>query len=179
MTTRKLSVLALLLMVPIALQAQRSKRGFGAGGGSDEADKMIKETAESPSLSKDLQKANPIELLLDKKKDLGITKDEEKEIKAINDQLKDAVKPFFKAIDSVSRENKKTGDYAPTQGQMLMGRQLSRSSADSVRAKYDAAAEQAVSKLAEDRRQPAKDLLAKEQEEQMKNARGRSGRPPV
>ena len=180
MTTRKLSILALLLVLPVALQAQRSKRGFGAGGGSDEADKMIRETADSPSLSKDLQKANPVEFLLDKKKDLAITKDQEKEIKALNDALKESVKPFFKAIDSVARESKKTGDYAPTQGQILMGRQLTRSSADSVRAKYDAAAEAAVAKLSEDHRQAATDMLKQEREEQMKNALGaRGGGPPV
>jgi hypothetical protein len=206
MTTRKFSLIALLLILPLTLHAQRRRggdaggggasapsaddcgtastdgrnRGFTAGGGAADAKKMMNCMKDSPSLSKDLQKANPVEFLLDKKKDLAVTKDQEKEIKAINDELKESIKPFLKAIDSVSRENKKTGDYAPTQGQMMMGQQLTRSSVDSVRARYDAAAEAAVGKLSEDHRQAATDMLKQEREEQMRNARGsRGGRPPV
>ena len=205
MTPRKVSLLALLLIVPVALNAQRrggggsssgvggsaptsaddcgtastdgKDRGFTAGGGSSEAKKMINCMKESPSLSKDLQKANPIETLLDAKKDLKLSGDEEKELKTINGELKDAVKPFFKTIDSVSREMKKTGDYAPTQGQIMVGRSLTRESADSVGVKYRAAADAALAKLAEEHRQPATDLLQKEMQAQMASRRG--GRPPV
>ena len=138
---------------------------------------MIACMSESPSLSKDLQKANPIELLLDAKKDLKLSSEEEKELKTINNELKDAIKPYFKSIDSVARENKTTGDYAPTQGQMLIGRQLTRESADSVGSKYRAATETAIAKLTEEHRQPATDLLQKEMEAQMASRRG--GRPPV
>jgi hypothetical protein len=191
MTTRHLSLVALLLIVPMAANAQRRSggssasptgcgdtgRGFKACGGSAEVNKMIKDLADSPSLSKDLQKANPIENLLDKKKDLGLSKDEEKELKTLNDGLKDSVKPFLKTIDSVSKEMKKPGDYAPTQGQMLAGRQLTRESTDSVMAKYREAADAAVAKLTEEHRQPATELLQKEMEAQMSSRRG--GRPPV
>jgi len=206
MTSRKLSLLALLVIVPVALNAQRrggggsssggaggssppksddcgtastdgKDRGFKAGGGSAEARNMINCMKESPSLSKDLQKANPIETLLDAKKDLKLSGDEEKELKTINGELKDAVKPFFKTIDSVSREMKKTGDYAPTQGQIMVGRSLTRESADSVGAKYRAATDAALAKLTEEHRQPATDLLQKEMEAQMASRRG--GRPPV
>ena len=177
--TRKLYLVALLMILPSLLEAQRGGggRGFRAAGGASEADAMIRDMAESPSLSKDLQKANPIETILDKKKDLKLTSDEEKELKTLNGELKDAIKPFLKTIDSVAREQKKTGEFAPTQGQMLIGRQLTRESTDSVMMMYRGAAEQAVAKLAEERRQAANDLLQKEREAQRAARRG--GRPPV
>jgi hypothetical protein len=207
MTPRKLSLLALFLIVPHTLSAQ-GRRGGGGGGGGDigggaaaaggddckntqnsgrsgagaggkasDANRMINCMKEPPSMSKELEKANPLETLLDNKKDLKMSGDEEKELKNMNKQLKDDVKPFLKSIDSVSREMKKTGDYAPTTGQMTLGRSLTRESADSVRGRYRLAADAAIAKLAEERRQPAKDLLQKEMEAQMAARRG--GRPPV
>jgi hypothetical protein len=202
MTPRKLSLIALLVLVPVALNAQRrggrgggggpiggaatptaddcraasgGGRGLGAGGGASDAARMINCTKDSQSLSKDLQKANPVEILLDAKKDLQLSKDEEKELKTINDGVKNAIKPFLKTIDSVDREFKKTGDFAPTSGQMVVGRGLRRESADSVMAKYQTAVQDALGKLSDDHRQPATDLLKKEQEELSK----KMGRPPV
>jgi hypothetical protein len=202
MTTRKLSLVALLVIVPLTLDAQGRRgggggggsstaapssddcgtassdgRGFKAGGGASEARKMINCMKESPSLSKDLEKVNPIEALLDAKKDLKLTSDEEKELKNIGKQLKDDVKPFFKTIDSVAREMKKTGDYEPTAGQKLVGRSLTRESADSIGAKYRAATDVALAKLTEEHRQPAADFLQKETQAQMAGRSG--GRPPV
>ena len=188
MTTRQLSLVAFLLIVPIMAEAQRGgggggggkpKRGFGAADGR-QADSIIRNLTDSPSFSKDLQKANPVETLLKSKKDLKLTSDEEKDLKAINETLKDAVKPFFKTIDSVSKENKKTGEYAPTQGQMLIGRQLTRAYADSVMARYEAAEQEATAKLAAERRQAATDLLDKEAKDRQAEAQARRpGRPPV
>ena len=190
MLSRKLSLLALFLIVPLTLDAQGRRggggggggggRGFGAAGGAAEVDAMLRDMAESPSLSKDLQKANPVEALLDKKKDLKLSSDEEKELKTINSSLKESTKPYLKTIDSVAREMKKTGDFAPTQGQMLIGRQLTRESSDSVMSKYMAASEAALAKLTDEPRASATELLQKEREEQMAERRkARGGRPPV
>jgi hypothetical protein len=185
MTTRQLSLVALFLILPMVAEAQRSsgtarkKRGFEAADGQ-QSDSIIRNLADSPSLSKDLQKANPVETLLSKKKDLKLTADEEKDLKAMNETLKDAVKPFFKSIDSVARENKKTGEYAPTGGQMLLGRQLTKANVDSVMARYDSAEQEAVAKLAEERRQAATELLDKqEKDREAQSQNRRPGRPPV
>src|SRR4051812_25980640 len=88
MITRKFSFVALLLVLPVVVaEAQRGgggstrkTRGFGAADGS-ETDAILQGLAESPSLSRDLQKANPVESLLGKKKDLQLSADEEKELK--------------------------------------------------------------------------------------------------
>ena len=202
MTPRKLSLAALLLIVPLTVNAQGRRgggggggggssapsaddcraasgggRGLSAGGDASAANRMINCMKESASLSKDLQKANPVEVLLDAKKDLALSKDEEKELKAINDAIKDAIKPFLKTIDSVDREFKKTGDYAPTSGQMIIGRGLRREMSDSVMAHYQTGAQDAIGKLAEPHRQSATETLQKAREEMMSKQRG--GRPPV
>src|SRR4051794_14239533 len=111
MTPRKLSLLALLVILPVALNAQRRGGGGGSSGGGDlggttaaggddcksastsgrggsggagkasDANRMINCMKEPPSMSKELEKANPIETLLDNKKDLKMSGDEEKELK--------------------------------------------------------------------------------------------------
>ena len=183
MSMRKLSVVALLVIIPAALDAQRgggsggSGRGFRAAGGASEADAMIRDMADSPSLSKDLEKANPVEILLDKKKDLKLTQAEEKDLKTLNSAVRDSIKPYLKTIDSVAREMKKTGDFAPTSGQMLIGRNLTRESTDSVAAVYGRAQEEALTKIAEERREPAAEVIKKQREDARAARRG--GRPPV
>ena len=69
------------------------------------------------------------------------------------------------------------GTHAPTSGQIVIGRALTRESSDSVGAKYRAATDAAMAKLTEEHRQPAQDLLQKEMEAQMAARRG--GRPPA
>ena len=188
MKMRNLSFLALLVVVPTVSFAQggaggdqpKKNPGFGKGmdtKGADGADALIKGLKEPPSMSKEMQKANPVEFLLDKKKDLQLTDAEQKELKAIVSAMKDQTKPYFKTMDSVQREQKKTGDYAPTTGQMVILRRVSREAQDSVRAIYDRSTQDALAKIAEEKRQPATDALKKEMEEQMAERRG--NRPPM
>lgn len=184
MSMPRLSALALLVIIPATSFAQRAGAGggggfgkMGAGGSAKDADRMIRDNADSPSLSRDLEKANPIEILLDNKKDLGLTDAEQKELKSLRNVVKDSTKTFFKTIDSTQREQKKTGGYAPTSGQMLILRRVSREAADSVRSHYVRAAQEALLKLTEEHRQPATDLLKKEIDELVAARRG--GRPLV
>lgn len=182
MSMPRLSVLALLVIIPATSFAQRGGGGgdfgrMGSGGSAKDADRMIRDMADSPSPAKDLEKANPVEILLDKKKDLGLTDAEQKELKSLGNVVKDSTKPYFKTIDSAQREQKKTGGYAPTSGQMLILRRVSREAADSVRSHYARAGQEALLKLTEEHRQPATDLLKKEIDELMAARRG--GRPPV
>lgn len=183
MKIRHLSFLALLVAVPAVSYAQGDgpkKTGYGKGldtKGADGADALIKGMKEPPSMSKDMQKANPIEFLLDKKKDLQLSDAEQKEIKTIASTVKDQTKPYFKTMDSVQREQKKDGDYAPTTGQMVILRRLSREAQDSVRAIYQRSTEEALSKISEDKRKAATDALQKEQEERAAERRG--GRPSM
>jgi hypothetical protein len=190
MSMRKLSVMALLLTIPAMSQAQRGGGGGGGGTGYGKgmdtqgakgADKLIKDMADSPSMSKDLQKVNPIELLLDKKKDLQLSDAEQKELKTLASAVKDATKPYFKTLDSVQREQKlgQKGEGLTT-GQMMILRRESRDAQDSVLVNYKRAADEALTKLTEEHRQPATDLLKQAMEEQMEARRNsRGGRPPM
>jgi hypothetical protein len=177
MSISRISLIALLVVVPSTVVAQ-SSGGFGkmgASGGSKDADRLIKSVEDSPSAAKDLEKANPVDLLLDKKKDLKLSDDEQKELKNINGSIKSTIKPYLKTMDSVSRELKKEGDFAPTQGQILIGRKLSREASDSVRATYRRALQEALAKLAEERREPAMEAVKKEQADQAAARRGGKG----
>jgi hypothetical protein len=187
MKMRNLSFLALLVIVPTVSYAQgggddkpKKNPGFGKGmdtKGSDGADALIKGLKTAPSISKEMQKANPVEFLLDKKKDLQLSDDEQKELKTIVSTMKDQTKPYFKTLDSVQREEKKTGDYAPTTGQTIILRRVSREAQDSVRAIYERSAQDALTKIAEEKRPAATDALKKEMEEQAAERRG--NRPPM
>jgi hypothetical protein len=183
MKMRNLSFLALLVVVPAVSHAQGDapkKTGYGKGmdtKGADGADALIKGLKEAPSMSKEMQKANPVEFLLDKKKDLQLTDAEQKELKTIASTVKDQTKPYFKTMDSVQREQKKEGDYAPTSGQIVILRRVNREAQDSVRAIYERSAADALAKISEEKRPAATDALKKEIEERAAERRG--GRPTM
>lgn len=188
MSMRKLSVAALLVIIPAMSHAQRGGGGGGGGygkgmdaQGAKGADRLIKDMEDSPSMSKDLQKANPVEFLLDRKKDLKLSDEEQKELKSLASSLKDATKPYFKTLDSVQREQKlgQKGEGLTT-GQMMILRKESRMAQDSVMANYQRAAADALTKLTDEHRPTASEMMQKEMEEQMAARRGsRGGRPPV
>ena len=94
---------------------------------------MMGEKDESAKLAKDLESANPIQALLDARKSLKLTADEEQSLRSINKQLKSDIRPFVKRLDSVV-----------------------------VAAKYRSATDSAMAKLAVEHREPAKNLLLKE-----------------
>jgi hypothetical protein len=187
MHAHRLFLATLLMVGPAMVEAQRGGggsrgggRGFGAAGGSREADALIRDLADSPSVSRDLQKQNLVEIILDKKKDLKLSSDEQKELKALASSLKESLKPYFKTIDSAQREQRKTGDAAPTQGQMIILRGVLREASDSVRVTYERVTPDVMAKLSEEHREPAAGIVKKELDEQKearRNARG--GRGPM
>jgi hypothetical protein len=190
MSTRRVFIAATLILVPISLQAQRGKGsagvsaataagasesngcgtasgGFGkigGGGSSKEADCIQRNTKGAASMSKELQEQNPIALLLDRKKDIKLTDDEQKSLKSINDMLKDSTKAYFKTLDSAQKEMKNGGSDMPA-GQRLILRSLLEQTSDSVNARYDAALKEAMTKIAADRQQAATDALQKAKQE--------------
>src|SRR4051812_15328477 len=172
MTRRRLSFVALALVaLPSLLLAQR---GGGRTRGPEKMD--MSRIGKGGSPVKELEKENPVALLLDKKKDLKLADEEVNALKTINEQLKESVKPNLKAIDSVQKELKKNED-GPTTGEMFIARKLTEIETASVTSRYDAALKDALSKLTADHQQAASDLLAKEREERANSRRG--GRPPA
>ena len=164
MTRRGSLVLALLLMLPVTLDAQ-GRRGSGTGGGTGAGTGggggpaggpigrpagtvVYGEKSETQKIAKDLEDANPIAALLDAKKTLKLSREEEDALKSLNRELKNAIKPLLKALDSVS-----------------------------IQARYSTATDSAMTKLIDEHRRAAKDLLQKQNEARL--AKRRSARPPL
>jgi hypothetical protein len=141
------AILALFLVGPLALDAQ-GRRGSGTGGGSGagtgggggpKRDPVAPPArisgSDEPSLSREIERANPVDALLDARKQLRLSREEETELKSINKRLKTEIKPFLKNLTSEA--------------------------IDSVAQKYRAATDSALAKLTEEHRSAAKDLLQK------------------
>src|SRR4051812_17320294 len=111
-------------------------------------------------MSKELDKQNPIAILLDRKKDIKLSDDEQKQLKSLNDMLKDSTKVYFKTLDSAQKEMKNGGSDMAA-GQRMILRSLLQQTSDSVTARYDAALKDAMGKIAAERHQAATDALEK------------------
>jgi hypothetical protein len=168
MSARRLSLVAALLIVPTLVHAQRG--GGGGGGGSSSGkfgrpvDAEIKDNGPKDAtgimLTKDLQKENMVQLILDKKKDLKLTDDEVKQLKSINDHIKDTISGPMKSLDSITSELKRrSGEQGPDRQGMLTGRIMSEAHVAEVREQYTAALKDALSKLTDDQQKAANDLI--------------------
>jgi hypothetical protein len=91
---------------------------------------MMGDRSDTKSLAKEFEKMNPVQTLLDARKTLKLSNGEEAALKRINKELRRAIEPFLKTIDSVA-----------------------------IRAKYRAATDSAISTLTEEHRLPARDAL--------------------
>ncbi len=161
MSARRLSLVAVLLVVPTILSAQRT-RGGGSSR-SSERGKMDLDTAgvrKSGILStRDLQKENMVAFVLDKKKDLKLSDDEVNALKAINDHLKDTVSAPMNSLDSIANRLRRSGDFAPSEGDRTAARLIATQRIAEVHSQYDAFLKEALSKLTEEHQKVANDLI--------------------
>jgi hypothetical protein len=160
MSARRLSLVAVLLVVPTILSAQRTR---GGSSRSSERGKMDLDTAgvrKSGILStKDLQKENMVAFVLDKKKDLKLSDDEVNALKAINDHLKDTVSAPMNSLDSIASRLRRSGDFAPSEGDRTAARLIATQRIAEVHSQYDAFLKEALSKLTEEHQKVANDLI--------------------
>jgi hypothetical protein len=173
MSRRRLSVLLLLLVIPVIASAQRTGGRRSSDGGSRGSERAGAQASATIS-AKDLENQNPIELILDKKKDLGLSGTEVDELEKLNDRLKDSVKQSLHTIDSIAKAMKRTGDAAPTTGQMFIGRTVTSQQVALVRTQYEAALKDALTKLDAARQPTATALVEKSLKEQAGSRRGGS-----
>ena len=172
MPSRKLLLLALLLLVPIAAEAQRRGGGGGGGGrgGGRRADFKNMGAGNMPiSISnKDIESMSPVKVLLDKKKDLTLTDDQVKQLKALDVTLKTNNDTLWKAVDSLRKEMKVNNNAANPQVEQIRVRGARTSMVEVIKAlkeSFDAAEPDALKVLTEDQQKTAGDLLEKHQAE--------------
>ena len=162
MSVRRFSVLAVLLVLPTILSAQK-KGDRSKSEMEKEKDKLALDTGKvrgSGIMStKDLQKDNMVAFVLDKKKDLKLSDDEVKALKGINDRLKDTVSVAMNTLDSIASRMRRTGDLAPTEGDRNVGRLIASDRIAEVRSQYDASLKEALTKLSDEHQKAANDLI--------------------
>jgi hypothetical protein len=159
MSARRLSLVAALVVVPTILLGQR-----GGGGGVSsatqgtgvrtkiDADPVKPTRINGIPTSKELQKENMVNFVLDKKKDVKLSDDEVKALKSINDRLKDTVSAPMKSLDSIAGEMKRGGD-------MRAARVFAPQYVGEVRFQYEAFLKEALTKLSEEHQKAANDLI--------------------
>ncbi len=169
MSARKLSLVAVLLVLPALLPAQRGGRsggGSSAGAGGTppdvststksgikiDKDPVRPKTDNGIPSTKDLQRENMVNFVLDKKKDLKLSDDEVKALKQINDHIKDTVTSPMKSLDSISGEMKHGGD-------MRAARVFAPNYVAEVRAQYDTFLKEALTKLSDEHQKAANELI--------------------
>lgn len=147
------------------------------GGGSDriprrgtappDYDRLVAGASAPTQLTaRDMEGISPVKHLLDKKKELGLTDDQVKRIKELDDSLKARNAPHFRDLDSLRKEMKPS-DAVPEVERIRM-RGVRRSLVGvvtSVRANYDAVEPDALALLTEDQRKSAEPMLEKERDE--------------
>ncbi len=170
-----------LLLIPALASAQRKKMGDVPDPWND----IKKQSNAGIQLSvRDIEDMSPIKLLADKRRDLKLTDDQQKQIKDIDAKLKETNKPLLKMLDSLKSESKPKAatannvlseDDAHTQAVMndFMA------ALGIVRTNYEASLKEAMALLDAAAQQPkAQELLAKQakdNEETLKDKLGARG----
>ena len=189
MLSRRVAVLALLLVPSVAV-AQRGGGGAAgaAGGAGGEAasradkrahfDEVEKGTKPGLQLSNgDVEDISPVKLLLDKRKALKLSDDQQKQIKDIDGKLKAMNAPLFKTLDSLRIELKPRSGTPNEADQLRMT--MARSDVGvvvkSIRRNYDIALLEALPLLDETQRKVANDALAKQSKDAEDMLRERLG----
>lgn len=182
MSLRKLAFVT-LLFAPTVLIAQRG--GGGAGGGRVERgdrranyDEMNKLTTPGLQLSnRDVEDISPIKLLLDKRKDLKLTDDQQKQIKDIESRMRESVKPSFKVLDSLRGVMKRpAGNLSDEErAQVSIARQEVGTVVGQIRESYAGSLKEAVALLSADQQKTAQELVDKQSQEAEEMLREKMG----
>jgi len=165
MIARRILVLGALFTLPSIAHAQRRGSSGGSAGGATSTSTGVKSKIEAdpvrpvrkdPFSTKELQKENMVNFILDKKKDLKLGDDEVKALKEIADHIKDTTKAPIHSLDSLSSELKRGGpDVEDRQAARVFGPQY----LAEVRFQYDEHLKAALAKLTEDHQKAAMALV--------------------
>jgi hypothetical protein len=147
-----------LLTLPSLAHAQRGGRKSRGGDDANVSKGPIKPKRDQYS-SKELQKENMVNFILDKKKDLKLSDDEVKALKEINDHLKDTTKAQLKSLDSLANEIRYSGQ------EDAAGRIFGAQFLADVRRQYDEHLQTALAKLTEDQQKAANALIETRRQE--------------
>jgi hypothetical protein len=181
MSLRKLAFVT-LLFAPTVLMAQRGGGSTGPrverGDRRANYDEMQKTTTPGLQLSnRDVEDLSPLKLLLDKRKDLKLTDDQQKQIKDIESKMKETVKPSFGALDSLRAVMKRPAGKLSDEErvQVTLARQEVPSVVAKIREAYDASLKDAMALLNADQQKSAQEMVDKRSQEGAEMLRDKLG----
>lgn len=145
--------------------AQRSGGYGGDKKGSKTMDAIIRESPVGLRLSNgDVEKMSPIRLLIDKRKDLKLTDDQQSQLKSMDEALKAENAVHFKALDSLRSEIRpRAGADAETERiRTQIARETVVGAVKVIRGNYAASLKGAIALLDDTQKPRAEELLAKQ-----------------
>ncbi len=191
--------LAALLLVPVVAGAQMGRSGIGSRTGEADARRArseIDREALPPMKLKvsDLEDANPVHVLLDEKKALKLTEEQQAKLKELRSMVGKTNEPLMAKFDSLRIALRPIPNMSDEDKiRQTIGREELGTVLRAVRASYAAVVPQAMALLDEAQKPKAQELVAKQSQDTDKMIRekvgggsgspggpggGRPGRPP-
>ncbi len=176
-------LLALALLPTIVSAQPRGGRSMGTGKEGN-YEEMMKDIGTGPKLmSRDVENMSPLKFLADKRKDLKLTDDQQKQFKELDGKAKETNAPLLKTVDSLVKAMKPTSSVpsAEDQVRVVLAREALMKVIGDIRTNYDAAVTNAMPQLDDAQKGTAKELLEKQRKENEDTLReklgGRGPRP--
>jgi Spy/CpxP family protein refolding chaperone len=190
----RLTRYALLILALFATGASAQRR---VRGDPVDFDKMARESKVAMKLSNgDVEDMDPVKYLIDKRKDLKLTDDQQKQLKDIQAKTKETNKPLFKQLDSLRQAMRPRAGFDEDADRARMGlaREAVGQTVLGIRQNYAASLVEAKPLLTTEQAPKAEEFLQKQNEEAEETLRReapgavmggpagggrRGGRPPM
>ena len=171
------TVLAVLMLVPTIVHAQ--KKSMGTGKEADWDAVAAKSAPAGPTISaKDFEKASPYRLMVEKKKDLKLTDAQLAAAKEADAKLLADNADRFKLLDSLKKDAKpKTSGTPSTEDElkMVLAKDAMSGVVRDIRTSFDAAAKAGLPGLDEAQQKTEQELMKKYDEEMQAMLREKMG----
>jgi hypothetical protein len=163
-------VIVSLILIPTIASAQRGGSGSSSGGsrvrGDPNADwKSIMGSGDGIKLSsRDVENIDPLKLLIDKRKDLRLSDDQQNRLKELDGKLREKNQDSFKALDSLRLLGQPPAREPNDNDRerMMAARRAAGTTVATIRDNYAAALKEAMPVLDEGQQKTAGDLLDKQ-----------------
>lgn len=168
-------VILAVVLLPSLGRAQGRGRDRGA---RDNSDSIARAMPSGPKLnSRDIESISPMRFLMDKRKDLKLTDEQQKQIKEADGKLKEQNAAMLKQVDSLVREMKpgSGSQSADDMARIAIARDVLFKVIGDIRVNYDASLKDMLTKLDDSQNETVKSLLPKRQDENAEMLRERLG----
>ncbi|MEP6621130.1 MAG: hypothetical protein ABJE47_17520 [bacterium] len=166
MKTRIGYLVLLLALSGAPLAAQRGGGGGGGGRGGGTGDRNLQRTStpDIPSGS-DIDKLDPIAMLVANQKDLGLTADDIGKLSGMDSELMRVTKASLRTVDSVHTALKAAAESPDSRGAIRETMAVYNKAVSDIRTLDDDASKRALALLTGDSQKKAEQLIQKRREE--------------